>query len=84
VPEIRGPAVLSGMIWGVAQCSWFLANGKLGFTIAFPMITTGPGLIAAILGVFVFDEIKGKRNFIVLSAAFMCTGIANMLIVLSK
>jgi len=84
VPEIRLPAILSGVIWGIAQCSWFIANGKLGFSIAFPMITTGPGLIAAILGVYVFDEIKGVRNYKVLSSAFLCTGVANFLIVKSK
>jgi len=62
----------------------FVANGALGFAVAFPMITSGPGFIAALLGVFVFDEIKGSRNVAFLIAAGVLTGVANALIVMSR
>jgi len=50
---------------------------------AFPLITTGPGLIAAFMGVFLFSEIQGKKNYVVLTLAFLFTGFANFLIVKS-
>ena len=41
-----------------------MANKVLSEAIAFPIVSTGPGVITAFLGVFVFHEIKvsGLRN----------------------
>lgn len=72
-PECILPAALSGVMWGVACISWFVANGKLGFSIAFPLITSGPGFIGSMYGIFLFNEISGKRNFIILGVAFVIT-----------
>ena len=45
-------------MWGVATSSWFIANKTLSNAIAFPIVTTGPAVIASLLGVFAFHEIK--------------------------
>jgi hypothetical protein len=78
------PAFLSGSLWAVAQICWFIANTKLDLVVAFPIISTGPGVIASLWGVLVFKEIKGTRNLMVLGAAFTMTIVSVILITLSK
>lgn len=63
------PGFVSGIMWGIAQTAWFVANNALEYTIAFPLVTVGPSFIAAFLGVFVFKEVQGKRNYVVLLCA---------------
>jgi len=85
-PEAFLPAILSGALWAIAQVAWFFANspGELSMVISFPIISTGPGLIASLWGVFVFREIKGARNFFFLSLGFVIITVAVVLIALSK
>ncbi|KAL5104715.1 hypothetical protein TcWFU_008835 [Taenia crassiceps] len=73
------PSLLSGILWGVAQSSWFIANAALGEPITFPVVTTCPAVIATLVGVVIFKEIKGKRNFIILVVA-MCVTFVGILI----
>ncbi|XP_078533118.1 transmembrane protein 144 isoform X2 [Lissotriton helveticus] len=61
---------VSGLLWGIANCCWFMANHYLSAVVSFPIITAGPGMIAAMWGVFVFKEIKGLKNYIILAVAF--------------
>ncbi len=72
------PSFLSGIGWGIAQVSWFVANENLGFSVAFPIITSMPGIIATLIGVIFYKEIEGKRNFILLGLAILVslTGVA--------
>lgn len=53
------PAIWSGMIWGVAQVAWFQANLDLGFSVAFPVIASLPGIIGLAIGVCCFKEVEG-------------------------
>ncbi|CAK9058936.1 unnamed protein product [Durusdinium trenchii] len=39
------PAIWSGVIWGIAQVAWFQANLDLGFSVAFPVVASLPGVI---------------------------------------
>jgi glucose uptake protein GlcU len=71
--EIFIPATASGIIWGIAETCYFLANGKLGFPITFPIISSGPGLIGSLWGVFVYQEIHGLDNLRMLALAFSIT-----------
>jgi len=57
-PRAILPGIVSGGMWAVAEISWFLANNYLSEAVSFPIITTGPGLVASLWGVFVFREIK--------------------------
>ncbi|KTF83360.1 hypothetical protein cypCar_00017058 [Cyprinus carpio] len=75
---------LSGIMWGVATCCWFLANHYLSAVVSFPIITTVPGLIAALWGVVVFKEVKGWRNYIVLVVAFCLVLSGALLTAFSK
>ncbi|XP_059820920.1 transmembrane protein 144b isoform X3 [Hypanus sabinus] len=69
---------VSGVMWAIANCCWFLANNFLSAVVSFPIITAVPGFIAALWGVIVFKEIKGMRNYLVLGIAF-CTISAGVL-----
>jgi len=83
-PEIILPAFASGCMWAVAQISWFYAIQELGFSTAFPLITSGPGLIGALWGLFVFKEIEGRRNYLLLGGGFMFVIIGGALIAFSR
>jgi glucose uptake protein GlcU len=83
-PEIVLPGFISGLMWATAQICWFSANRILGFAVAFPLISIGPGLVGALWGVFAFGEIKGTRNFLLLGGAFTLTTGAAICIALSQ
>jgi len=72
-PRVLGPAYVSGLMWGVAQTCWFVANDALGFSKSFPLICAGPGLVSAMWGILLFNEIQGTRNFIALGIACVFT-----------
>merc|ERR1719384_2253652 len=65
--KVALPGWISGVMWGIAQSTWFVADDNLGLTTAYPIITAGPGVVASLWGVFVFGEVQGKRNLIILS-----------------
>jgi hypothetical protein len=83
-PRIIVPGFLSGLGWAVAQICWFVANGALSPVVGFPIVATGPGLVAALWGVLVYKEIEGARNFLFLGAAFAVVVIGIILITFSK
>lgn len=69
-PEAVLPGLLSGVLWAIATCCWFIANHSLSAVISFPIITAGPGLIAALWGILIFKEIQGLRNYLLMMLAF--------------
>ncbi|XP_029472051.1 transmembrane protein 144 [Rhinatrema bivittatum] len=84
-PEAILPGFVSGVLWGIGNCCWFLANHYLSAVISFPIIAAGPGFIAAMWGVLVFKEIKGLRNYVILCLAFciiltgsLCTAFSKL------
>ncbi|XP_061440386.1 transmembrane protein 144 isoform X2 [Rhineura floridana] len=77
-PEAIIPGFVSGVLWAIASCCWFIANRYLSAVVSFPIITAGPGFIAAMWGVLVFKEIKGLKNYLLLLTAF-CVILAGSL-----
>ncbi|KAM6269600.1 transmembrane protein 144 isoform 1-T4 [Porphyrio hochstetteri] len=77
-PQAILPGFASGVLWAIANCCWFIANHYLSAVVSFPIITAGPGLVAAMWGVLVFKEIKGMKNYVLLSVAF-CIVLAGSL-----
>jgi multidrug transporter EmrE-like cation transporter len=65
------PSIISGLMWGVAQTAWFVANEQLGMSVAFPIISTLPGLVALACGFFFFGELQTRK-----SRVYAATGIA--------
>jgi len=83
-PKVTLPAFISGIMWAIAQSSWFIANRNLSQVVSYPLVTGGPGLVAAIWGVLLFKEIQGTRNFIMLGIAFTGTIASSVIVALSS
>ena len=64
--------------------SWFVANDALSVSVSFPIVTSGPGIVSALWGVFVFGEIRGARNYCVLLIAIALALTGCVLIGMSK
>ncbi|CAD7943777.1 unnamed protein product, partial [Amoebophrya sp. A25] len=83
-PQTIFPGFLSGVVWGVGQICWFIANDSLGFCVAYPLVPSVAGLVACAWGALVFGEIQGTRNYRFLFGGFMfvctagaCIGISS-------
>jgi hypothetical protein len=76
--------LLVGSIWAGAQICVFFASSNLNQVIAFPIVSSGPGLVGALWGIFVFKEIKGARNLGFIALAFVITIAGVLLIAMSK
>jgi len=75
-PEIMLPGFVSGVMWAVAQSCWFIANVQLGYSAAFPIILIGPGLIGSLWSVFLFKDIRGHKNYVLLLTYFVLATIS--------
>jgi len=82
--EVALPGYLSGIMWGLAQVGWFQANGVLSYVVAFPIIVGVPGIIAALWGVGVFGENRGRRNLTLLAVIIAVQALGVTLIAVSK
>jgi glucose uptake protein GlcU len=60
------PGFLCGVAWTISQISWFIANDNLGLVVWFPIIALGPSIVASLWSVFLFGEIRGQRNYLLL------------------
>ena len=78
------PAFLSGVMWGIAQAAFLLANSVLSQAISFPLISIGPATIAALWSIFYFKDIRGRRNFLIFALGTLFRLLAALLIILSK
>ncbi|ELP86432.1 hypothetical protein EIN_031430 [Entamoeba invadens IP1] len=82
--ETAVPGMISGMMWGVAQVCWFIANTNLPYVVSFPLITSGPGLLSQLWGILVFAEVRGWKNFTLFGAGTFILIIGIVCIVCSK
>lgn len=78
------PGLASGAIWAVAQVAWFVANKNLSFPVSFPIITSGPAVVASLWGVLLFHEVSGARQLAKMAGALLVTIVGVVLITLSK
>ena len=79
------PAMISGIMWGIAQSAWLCANGTLGMVIGYPIVVVGPMVVNTLWACFLYREIQGRKNFILLGIAMgfnlisvICTAISNI------
>ncbi|KAK6755508.1 hypothetical protein RB195_014089 [Necator americanus] len=61
-PELVLPGFLAGLLWGVGQSAFFVANQHLSQAISFPIITGLPGCVASAWGIFYFREITASPH----------------------
>jgi len=69
-PQSILPSFISGAMWGIAQVGLMIAVGILGYTVGFPIASTGPIIVSSLWSVLYFREIRGTRNFMFLGASF--------------
>ena len=74
----------SPAVWGLAMVCWFVANANLELVISFPIVTMGPGLVNMFYGCWLFNEVSGLRNYLLLAASVALYALASVVIVLSK
>ncbi|CAI4231319.1 unnamed protein product [Auanema sp. JU1783] len=83
-PELALPSLLSGLIYGAATCCMLAAIEHLGQIIAYPIISKSPGVVASFWAVYLFKEIRGKNNFLMLIVGITATIGGVIIISLSK
>eukprot|EP01130_Rhizamoeba_saxonica_P006071 TRINITY_DN2406_c0_g1_i2.p1 TRINITY_DN2406_c0_g1~~TRINITY_DN2406_c0_g1_i2.p1 ORF type:complete len:142 (+),score=16.48 TRINITY_DN2406_c0_g1_i2:647-1072(+) len=83
-PQSVLPGFLSGIMWAIAQTSWFVANDTLGLVVSYPLISAGPGIVANLWGILLFKEITGKRNYLIFLSASLLSAVAIACITISK
>jgi len=84
VVESIFPAFISGVMWGIAQAGFILANSVLSQAISFPLISSGPATIAALWSIFYIKDIVGMRNYLIFSITTFFRILAAAFIVLSE
>jgi glucose uptake protein GlcU len=57
------PGLLSGTIWNLGNVCSVYANDSISFAVAQPLMQCAL-LVSGILGIFVFEEIKGRGNIL--------------------
>jgi len=83
-PKVILPSFVSGIMWAIAQTAYFVANEKLSFVVSFPMINLGPGFVGFLWGIFVFREIVGRRNYLIILGIFFGAVGCCVCVVLSR
>lgn len=63
------PSLTSGAMWAVACMGSMTAVTELGLGIGFPLTSNGAFLVNASWSIFVFKEVKGRRNLAIFAAA---------------
>ncbi|CAJ1357241.1 unnamed protein product [Effrenium voratum] len=78
------PAMCSGIIWAIGTVAWFQANGELGFSVTFPIISSLPSILALLIGFCCFDELQSSKSraFALMGVMIRLPGVA--LIALSR
>jgi len=83
-PKVILPALLSGIMWGIAQTGFFIANQYLAFVVSFPIVSLGPGAVGLMWGIFLFREITGTRNYLLVFAVIFTFVACSVCIVFSR
>ncbi|KYR00559.1 transmembrane protein [Tieghemostelium lacteum] len=82
-PQTILPSFLSGALWGIANCGLMVATQILGYTIGFPIGSSGPMIVSSLWSVLYFREIQGKKNLLILLGSFLFLGAGITLLALS-
>uniref|UniRef100_A0A1I7UTV1 EamA domain-containing protein n=1 Tax=Caenorhabditis tropicalis TaxID=1561998 RepID=A0A1I7UTV1_9PELO len=78
------PSIVSGILYGIAVTTFFMANQHLDQVIAYPILSKAPGIIVSLWAIFLFKEIQGKRDIIQLYIGIAVTLVGIAFISLSK
>ncbi|GMT23690.1 hypothetical protein PFISCL1PPCAC_14987, partial [Pristionchus fissidentatus] len=82
--EIAVPALLGGVLYGIATSTLFVSLEHLNQVIAFPICSMSPGIVTTLWAVLFYKEIEGKFNFSTLAVAYLVTFAGIICIAVSK
>jgi hypothetical protein len=60
------------------------ANSALGAAVVFPIVASVPSVIASLYGIFLYKEISGIKNFVILGFGYSFAIVGSLLCGLSK
>lgn len=83
-PQAILPGFVSGLMWGVANCCYLLATTSLSQSVCYPIQASGPPMVGSLHGIFIFREIRGKRNIVILCIGFAFTLVGGILCGVSR
>lgn len=78
-PIIAIPAIISGVMWAIANIGFIVAISALSSAVAYPIISVLPGIVISLWSLFWFREIQGRRNLIFLGCGMFVRCIAALL-----
>ncbi|GMR36304.1 hypothetical protein PMAYCL1PPCAC_06499, partial [Pristionchus mayeri] len=78
------PSVIYGCLWSVGMTLWFLSADRLEQTVAYPITTRLPAIIGALIDVFIYRSIQGRKNIAYLAFVILLGIIGVVLIALSN
>ncbi|CAF1349704.1 unnamed protein product [Adineta ricciae] len=73
------PAMVSGLLWAIANIGFIVAISSLKSAVAYPIVSVLPGIVTSLWSLFWFREIQGKRNFIFLGIGMIVRCVAALL-----
>ena len=83
-PSIAVPAMVSGLMWGIANIGFSVAISTLTGSVAYPIVSVLPGIVSSLWSLFWFHEIQGKRNLIFLGCGMLLRILAAVFSALSS
>ena len=78
-PSVALPAMVSGVMWALANVGFIVAISALKSAVAYPIVSVLPGIVTSLWSLFWFREIQGKRNFIFLGVGMVVRCLAALL-----
>lgn len=78
-PAVCIPAMISGAMWGVANIGFIVAISALKSAVAYPIVSVLPGIVTSLWSLFLFREIQGRNNYILLTIGMLVRVIAAVL-----
>ena len=83
-PSIAIPAMVSGLMWGIANIGFSVAISTLTGSVAYPIVSVLPGIVSSLWSLFWFREIQGKKNLILLGCGMLLRILAAVFSALSS
>ncbi|CAF0841464.1 unnamed protein product [Adineta ricciae] len=78
-PTVVLPALASGAMWGVANIGFIVAISALTSAVAYPIVSVLPGIVTSLWSLFLFREIQGRNNYILLGLGMLVRILAAVL-----
>jgi len=70
-PAVCIPAMISGAMWGIANIGFIVAISALKSAVAYPIVSVLPGIVTSLWSLFLFREIQGRNNYILLTIGML-------------